>query len=112
MFEFVKKPWGGYSIIEKTSTYWIKKLFIKKDEEFSLQSHKSRSESWIVLKGKVQAQIGKENHILKEGEYIEVKNNEKHRIHGIVDSYIIEVAFGEPKEGDITRYEDKYGRIK
>ena len=112
MSEFVKKPWGGYSIIEKTSKYWIKKLFIKKDEEFSLQSHKERSESWIVLEGKVRVQKGKKFYTLKEGEYIQIKKNEKHRIHGIVDSWVIEMAFGNPKEKDITRYEDKYGRIK
>lgn len=112
MSKLIKKPWGGYSILEKAPTYWIKKLLIKKGEQFSLQSHKNRSESWIVLQGKIQVLKNQEKHILGEGEYIQVKKNEKHRIYGIVDSYVVEVAFGKPKEGDITRYEDKYGRGK
>lgn len=112
MSEFVKKPWGGYTIIEKTSEYWIKKLFIKKDEEFSLQSHKERSESWIVLEGKIRVLKGEKFYILKRGEYIEIPKNKKHRIHGLTDSYVLEIATGKPRERDITRYEDKYGRIK
>lgn len=34
--------------------------------------------------------------------------NEKHRLG---KGAFIELAFGEPKEKDITRYEDDYGRV-
>jgi len=112
MNKFVKKPWGGYSIIEKNSKYWIKKLYIKKGEKFSLQSHKKRSESWIVLEGEIRVQKNKAFPVLKEGDFIEIPQNTKHRIHGIIDSYVLEIAFGNPKEKDIIRYEDKYGRVK
>ena len=112
MSQFVKKPWGGYLIIEKFPTYWVKKLTMKKGEQLSLQSHKNRSEIFIVVKGKVRVQKGKGFYDLKEGDYIKIDKNEKHQMSGIVDSYVLEVAFGNPKERDITRYKDKYRRIK
>ena len=110
MSKLVQKPWGGYLIIEKTSEYWIKKHFVKKGEQLSLQSHKKRSELFIVIKGRVTIQKGKNIHTLKEGDLIEIEKNEKHRMSGIVDSYVLEIAIGKPRERDITRYEDKYGR--
>ena len=112
-FGLVKKPWGGYLILEKRPDYWLKKLFVKKGEKLSLQSHKERDEIWMVLKGKIDALKGNEHFILKEGELIKIRKREKHRIAGIAkNSCVLEVAFGHPRERDIVRHEDKYGRIK
>lgn len=106
----VQKPWGSYEIIEKKPTYWIKKLFVKKGEVLSLQSHNERSEVWIVLIGTIKAQKNTATYTLKEGESITIKKKEKHRIIGVTDACVLEAAFGRPKERDIIRYEDKYGR--
>jgi len=106
----VKKPWGRYVVLEKHSTYWLKKLFINKGESLSLQSHKGRYEIWIVLEGKISVQKGNEQFILKKGGVVRIEKEEKHRISGLVKSSILEVAFGKLNERDIIRYEDKYGR--
>jgi len=66
----VKKPWGEYQVLEKTPGYWLKKIFIKKGEQSSLQSHKNRDEVWVVLQGKVKAQKGDASFILNEGEVL------------------------------------------
>jgi len=109
--KLVKKPWGGYLVLEKHPTYWLKKLFIDKGESLSLQSHKGRYEIWIVLEGKVSVQKGNEQFILKKGGVVRIEKEEKHRIiGGLVKSSILEAAFGKLNERDIIRYEDKYGR--
>jgi mannose-6-phosphate isomerase-like protein (cupin superfamily) len=110
--KIVKRPWGGYLILEKHPAYWIKKLFINKGEELSLQSHKGRYEIWVVLDGKVSAQKGNSKSVLNKGEFLKINKGEKHRISGLKKSCVLEVAFGELKEGDIIRYEDKYGRAQ
>ncbi len=111
-FELVKKPWGAYLILEKHPDYWIKKLFVNEGEELSLQSHKERDEIWMVLRGKIDALRGSKHFILKEGDFIKINKREKHRILGLKKSCVMEVAFGRPRERDIIRYKDKYGRIK
>lgn len=108
---FVKKPWGGYLILKKSPRYWLKKLFVKKGEQLSLQSHRNRYEMWILLQGTVRIQKGSVFSILQEGECLRINKKEKHRMYGLTDASILEAAFGEPKEGDIIRYEDAYGRI-
>lgn len=106
----VKKPWGGYEIIEKGKEHWLKKLFVRKGEMLSLQSHNERSETWVVLTGKIRAQKGNTWRTLNEGDSITINRKEKHRIAGLAESCVLEVALGRPKEHDITRYKDKYGR--
>ncbi len=108
----VVKPWGEYIVLEQKEEYWIKKILVKKGARLSLQSHKDRAEVWVVLSGKIEAMKGDSRVELHEGEFIKIEKNEKHRIAGITDSWILEVAFGDAREDDITRFEDDYGRIK
>jgi mannose-6-phosphate isomerase-like protein (cupin superfamily) len=106
----VKKPWGSYLVLEKRQTYWLKKLFINKGESLSLQSHKGRYEIWVVLEGKISVQKGNRILILNKGEFMKINKREGHRITGLIQSCVLEVAFGKLQEKDIVRYEDKYGR--
>lgn len=110
--EFVKKPWGGYSVLEKRPDYWLKKLFVDKGGELSLQSHKYRDEIWVVLRGRIEARKGDSRVIMNKGDFLRIKKREKHRILALADACVLEVALGKPRERDIVRYEDKYGRIK
>lgn len=109
--KFVRRPWGGFEVVEQRSNYWLKKLYVKAGEAFSLQSHKHRLEIWVVLKGRIKAVKGKRSLILKVGDSIAILPKEKHRILGVTDACIFEAAFGKPLENDIIRYEDKYGRV-
>ena len=107
----VLKPWGMYKILELDQKHWIKKLFVKKGQRLSLQSHKDRAEIWIVLSGSIVAIKGNKTLKLKEGDLIKIERGEKHRITGSEDSWILETAFGKVREEDIFRYEDDFGRI-
>lgn len=108
----VKKPWGCYVIIVKKQNYWVKELIVKKGARLSLQSHKKREEFWIVLSGKINATKGNTKIKMEKSDFIKIDREEKHRIDGITDSKVLELAFGKVEERDITRYEDDYGRIK
>jgi mannose-6-phosphate isomerase-like protein (cupin superfamily) len=108
----ILKPWGKYVILEKTSDYWVKKLFIRQGESLSLQSHQQRREFWVVLSGAVQAIKGKAKCKLGIGEFLKINKKEKHRITGLADSWILEIALDKPRERDIIRFKDQYGRIK
>ncbi|GAG20997.1 unnamed protein product [marine sediment metagenome] len=106
----VRRPWGGYTILKKTNKYWVKKLFVRKHTRISLQSHQYRDEIWFILSGKIIAFIGNKNYEAKQGDVIFVPKKKKHRIEGISEACILEVAFGRVLERDIVRYEDDYGR--
>lgn len=108
----VMKPWGEYIVLEQTENYWLKKIFVKKGARLSLQSHRGRSEVWVVLSGEIEAVKGDSHRILRAGESTAIEKNEKHRIIGREDSWVLEAAFGELSEDDIIRYEDDYGRIQ
>jgi mannose-6-phosphate isomerase len=106
----IERPWGGYTILKKTASFWVKKLFVHKDERLSLQSHQYREEIWYVLSGKIIATVGNNTHEAHTGDVVIVPKNTKHRITGITQACILEVAFGKVLERDIDRYEDDYGR--
>ena len=104
------RPWGGYTVLKKTKTMWIKKLYLRKNQRLSLQSHALRNEVWFVLSGIAIIQIGKKQTRAQPGDTFFVPKNTKHRISGITRACILEVAFGKVVEKDIVRYEDDYGR--
>ena len=108
----IVRPWGGYTILKKTSKFWIKKLHINKNSRLSLQSHKDRNEVWIVESGTIIAQIGKQQHQAKAGDIFFVPKGKKHRLSATTKACVLEIAFGKTAETDILRYEDDYGRIR
>ena len=106
----IVRPWGGYTIMKKTNTYWVKKLYVKKGARLSLQRHQHRDEVWYVLSGEITACIGNKQYPAKSGEVVHIPKETKHRIVGTKEAVVLEVAFGKVLERDIVRYEDDYGR--
>jgi mannose-6-phosphate isomerase-like protein (cupin superfamily) len=107
------KPWGKYlNLVEEKDKWHLKIIILKKDQRLSLQKHKLRTERWVVVEGKVKAEIGKEVFTLSPNETVVIKKSQIHRMKAITDSVVIEVTFGTHKEKDIERIEDDYGRSK
>ncbi|OGO91517.1 MAG: hypothetical protein A3F41_06400 [Coxiella sp. RIFCSPHIGHO2_12_FULL_44_14] len=106
----IHRPWGGYTVLKKTPLFWIKKLFVNTEARLSLQSHQHRSEVWVVLRGAIHALIGEKWQRADPGDVLFIPRKKKHRIMGITDACILEIAFGRVLEKDIIRYEDDYGR--
>lgn len=111
------RPWGDFNIITENSTstlsYKLKQLNVKSGKRLSLQSHKYRSEHWIIIQGIAKIIIGEEEYIRVNNEYIFIPIGEKHRIENVGedDLIIIETQIGSYLgEDDIIRYEDDYNR--
>ncbi|MFH1714042.1 MAG: mannose-6-phosphate isomerase [Candidatus Nealsonbacteria bacterium] len=110
-----KRPWGGFIKFIDNKPCTVKILQIKKDESFSLQSHKLREEFWYVVSGKIKVITGKnqkslKKKTLKESQSVLIPPRILHMAEGITDSKILEISTGIFKENDEIRYWDKYGR--
>ena len=108
------RPWGYYECIAKGENYLVKRITVKPKESLSVQSHKHRSEIWTVVKGIATVLKDDKYYTLKIGETVGIPVES---VHSLINStneeiLIVEVQFGEIlSEEDITRYQDKYGRI-
>ena len=86
---------------------------IFKGQSISLQSHKKRQETWTLVEGKGEVQVGKEIFKVSKGKTIKIPMNSKHRIKNVGKNNLvfIEVQLGSYLgEDDIIRYEDVYNR--
>ena len=114
MKAIVNKPWGSYRIIDEGKNYLVKKITVNPQSKLSLQSHKHRSEHWIVVKGVADVTINDNTHKLESNQSIYIPLQAKHCLANNHDEslIIVEVWYGEIlDEEDITRYEDIYDRI-
>src|SRR5918994_7657917 len=54
----VDKPWGYELIWALTADYCGKVLFVRAGEQLSLQFHRKKDESWYVLEGRAELELG------------------------------------------------------
>ena len=107
------KPWGSYKTFEKDKGFLLKRISVAPGESLSLQSHKHRSEHWLVASGIATVECDGEKIYLNQFESISIPRGAKHRLSNQNKELlqIVEVQFGKQlSEKDITRYEDKYKR--
>ena len=110
-----KRPWGFFKILSSSKKFKIKLIKVNPNSKLSYQSHKFRSEHWVILEGNAQIIINGKKHIRKKNQNIFIARNSKHRIINLSKKnnlFFIEVQTGTSfSEKDIIRYEDIYGRI-
>ena len=109
----IVKPWGSYKTFEKDKGFLLKRISVAPGESLSLQSHKHRSEHWLVASGVATVECNGEKNYLNQFESISIPQGAKHRLSNENKALlkVVEVQFGEIlSEDDITRYEDKYKR--
>jgi len=107
------RPWGWYETLCIDSRFQVKRIMVKPGGVLSLQSHRHRSEHWIVVAGTAEVTIGDEVKLVSENQGVYIPLGEKHRMAnpGKVPMYLIEVQTGAYLgEDDIVRYEDIYDR--
>lgn len=108
------RPWGSFIILLVENNCKVKKLIISPKKRFSLQFHNKRTETWTIVKGRVEITIGDKKGIYSYGQTVSVPIGTAHRIENTEneDAEIIEVQTGTYfGEDDITRLEDDFGRI-
>jgi mannose-6-phosphate isomerase-like protein (cupin superfamily) len=113
MKSIVNKPWGSFEIINEGNRYAVKKIIVNPGGQLSLQSHKNRSEHWLIAEGNAEVIINEETFNLNENQHIFIPQGAKHRLinKGDKNLIVVEMWFGDNlDENDIKRYEDIYNR--
>lgn len=108
------RPWGWFESLVLGDQFQVKRIFVKPGAALSLQSHKHRSEHWIVVEGTAKVTIGEKINLVKEGQSVFVPLGVIHRVENPyeVPIVLIEVQIGTYlAEEDIIRYEDEYTRV-
>ncbi len=113
-YEIFRRPWGFYKTTVMNDYFQSKVISVEPDGELSLQSHNRREEYWIIAHGKGIVQLGESIVEVSQGSSLFIPKGCKHRLTntGKESIILIEVQIGDYfGEDDITRYEDKYGRM-
>jgi len=110
----VNRPWGNYAVLEEDPDgFKIKRIEVAPGARLSLQSHKQRSEHWVVVSGTATVTNGEEVITVHKNQSTYIPVGTKHRLEnrGSEPLHIVEIQVGEYLgEDDIQRYEDNYGR--
>ncbi len=107
----VTRPWGSFKQYANNQPVTVSLMSVKSNQRLSLQSHTGRAELWIVLDEGAEIQVGEEILHPKSGDEIWIPAGEKHRLASSGPPVrVLEVAFGNWQQDDITRYEDDYQR--
>lgn len=106
-----KRPWGKFEQFAKNEKCTVKLLYVKPEQELSLQYHHKRDEFWKVISGKPKITKGDKIIDAKEGDEFFIPKGTKHRIKAEKEPVkVLEISFGEFEEKDEVRLEDTYGR--
>ena len=108
------RPWGSFTDLYRTDYTRVKTLQVMPGQRLSLQSHKRRSETWVIVRGLAAVEIDGEIQQKSPGETVFIPCGAKHRLENHCSEVleVIEIQTGESfEESDITRYEDDYQRV-
>jgi mannose-6-phosphate isomerase-like protein (cupin superfamily) len=109
-----EKPWGHELLWALTEEYAGKILFVKAGESLSLQFHNEKDESWYVLEGRAELELGGAGQgilnkgVITAGDAFRYRPGTVHRVRALEDTRILEVST--PHLDDVVRLEDAYGR--
>jgi mannose-6-phosphate isomerase len=137
-----ERPWGGFLVIDESQSEDFAKAFFPEEDfqklkiseklspkillvapkkRLSWQYHFRRAEVWRCISGTVAVATSftdkeSEEHILKVGDKIKLKQGERHRLIGLDDwGMVAEIwqhtdAKNPSDEEDIVRLQDDFGR--
>ena len=105
------RPWGSFVQYAHNAETTVSLMTVKPGERLSLQSHTGRAELWIVLDDGATVQVDEKFLYPKAGDEMWIPANAKHRLSSTGPAVrVLEVAFGNWQQADITRFEDDYCR--
>ena len=108
------RPWGWFESLVLSDYFQVKRIHVNPGATLSLQSHKYRSEHWIVVEGVAKVTIEDQVKLVEAGHSVYVPLGAIHRMEnpGSGSMVLIEVQIGTYfGEDDIIRYEDVYSRV-
>ena len=105
------RPWGGFHRLSHNEHCSVKIIWVEPGKRLSLQTHKLRSEMWIVIEGEMEVEVDGNRMTLTKDEHVFIPCGAKHRAIGLdAPCRWVEIAFGHFDEDDIVRLEDDHGR--
>ena len=107
------RPWGWFEMLVIDEGYQVKRICINPGGKLSLQSHKYRSEHWIVVEGTARVTVDDKVELISEGQSVYVPQGAIHRMENIGERSVmlVEIQTGSYLgEDDIIRHEDVYAR--
>ena len=110
---FEHRPWGSFKTLARGENFHVKVINVLPGRKLSLQSHKHRSEHWVVTRGTASVTNDFKTYNLEVNESTFIKIGAKHMLKNdtLEDLQIIEIQIGNYlKEDDIVRYQDDYNR--
>lgn len=110
------RPWGSHRYVgADTAGRWrVKRLVIEPNNAISLQTHKHRSETWVVLSGVARVTVGDKVLEIGENQSVHIPAGVRHRVENTQRNRleILEIQTGNYfGEDDIVRFSDLYGRV-
>ncbi len=109
---FVERPWGSFKQYAFNQEATVSLMTVLPGQRLSLQSHTGRAELWIVLDDGAEVQVDDRVTRHRAGDEVWIPANGRHRLANPTTRSVrvLEVAFGNWQQADITRYEDDFNR--
>jgi mannose-1-phosphate guanylyltransferase/mannose-6-phosphate isomerase len=86
-------------------------MTVQPNQQLSLQSHTRRAELWIALDTGAVVQINDTLFYPQPGDELWIPAGARHRLSSAGPAVrVLEIAFGDWQQDDITRYDDDYAR--
>lgn len=109
----VDKPWGYEILVAHNQYYALKDIWIEVGTRTSLQSHARKTETILVLSGKISLERQEpggspEVATYSSGQVYNIAPGVVHRVTALEDTRLIEVST--PELDDVVRHEDDFGR--
>jgi mannose-6-phosphate isomerase-like protein (cupin superfamily) len=109
----VEKPWGHELVWAHTERYVGKVIVIEAGKRLSLQYHRQKDESILVIRGRLCLELEDERGQLERielgpGEHRRIPVGRRHRFSGIERVELVEVST--PELDDVVRLQDDFGR--
>jgi mannose-6-phosphate isomerase len=109
--QLVERPWGSFKQFANNEDVTVSLMTVAPDQRLSLQSHTGRAELWIALDDGAVVQVNDDVLYPQAGDEIWIPANARHRLGSDGRTVrVLEVAFGNWQQIDITRYEDDFDR--
>lgn len=108
----VVRHWGTFNQYAFNQEVTVSLMVVQPDKRLSFQSHTGRAELWIVLDPGAEIQLNDDILHPQPGDEVFIPANARHRLscNGTTEIRVLEIAFGNWQQADITRYDDDFGR--
>ncbi len=106
-----ERPWGSWAQYANNEDSTVTMMTVEPGARLSLQSHTGRAELWIIIDDGAVVEIDDATYHPKPGDELWIPAGAKHRLSSAGPRVrVLEVAFGNWQQPDITRYADDYNR--